>query len=175
MVNNNKGLKVSLVLAVAKNGVIGIQNKLPWSLPSDLKRFKETTMGHPVIMGRATYDSIGGPLPGRDNIVLTRSGAIEDAGVHTANSLEEACSLAGRFAANRKVIEIMIIGGGDVFDQTRGMADKVYLTTVDMEADGDTSFRALDAANWKEISSEDIKAGPKDSADFNVSVFDRSS
>ena len=173
MANDTQDFKVSLVLAVAKNGVIGDQNKLPWNLPSDLKRFKETTMGHPVIMGRTTFDSIGKPLPGRDNIVLTRSGAVEDVGVHTANSLEEACSLAKRFAANRQVEEIMIIGGGDVFEQTRGMADKVYLTTVDMDVDGDTTFRALNAANWKEISSEDVEACPKDSADFNVSVYER--
>ena len=173
MANDGHDFKISLVLAVAKNGVIGIQNKLPWNLPSDLKRFRETTMGHPIIMGRATFESIGAPLPGRDNIVLTRSGAIEDAGVHTANSLEEACSLAKRFAANRKVEEVMIIGGGEIFEQTRGMADKVYLTTVDMEVEGDTSFRALNAANWQEISSEDVKAGPKDSADFNVSVHER--
>lgn len=168
------GLKVALVLAVAKNGVIGDQNKLPWTLPSDLKRFKETTMGHPVVMGRNTYESIGGPLPGRDNIVLTRQGAIDDPGVHTANSLEEACSLAKRFAANRKVDEIMIIGGGDIFEQTRGMADKVYLTRVDMDAEGDTTFRDLNAANWEEISREDFKAGEKDSADFTVSVHERS-
>lgn len=166
-------MKVSLVLAVTKNGIIGNQNKLPWTLPSDLKRFKETTMGHPVVMGRTTFESIGAPLPGRDNIVLTRSGVIEHPGVHTANSLEEACSLAKRFAENRDVSEIMIIGGGDIFDQTRGMADKVYLTTVDMEADGDTTFRALDAANWTEVSSEDVKAGPKDTADFTVSVHER--
>ena len=173
MVLKDTDLKVSLILAVAKNGVIGDQNQLPWNLPSDLQRFKKTTMGHPVIMGRSTFESIGGPLPGRDNIVLTRSGAIDHAEVHTVNSLEEACSLAKRFAINRKVKEIMIIGGGDVFDQIRGMADKVYLTTVDMEAEGDTTFRPLDGANWKEISSEDVKAGPKDSADFRVSVFER--
>lgn len=166
-------IKVSLVLAVAKNGVIGVQNKLPWSLPSDLKRFKETTMGHPVVMGRSTFESIGSPLPGRDNIVLTRSGAVDDPGVHTANSLEEACSLAKRFAQNRNVKEIMVIGGGDVFEQIRGMADKVYLTTVDMDAEGDTTFRALNASNWKELSSEWVEAGPKDSAGFTVSVHER--
>jgi len=174
MANTDPDMKVSLVLAVAKNGIIGDQNKLPWNLPSDLKRFKETTMGHPVIMGRPTYESIGGPLPGRDNIVLTRSGVIDDPGVHTANSLEEACSLAKRFAINRGVKEIMIIGGGDVFEQIRGMADKVYLTVVDMEAEGDTLFRPLDGANWKEISNEIVKAGPNDTADFVVSVYERS-
>lgn len=173
MANDNPDLKVALVLAVAKNGVIGDQNRLPWTLPSDLKRFRELTTGHPVVMGRATFESIGSPLPDRDNIVLTRAGVIEDPGVHTANSLEEACSLAKRFAANRGAMEIMIIGGGDVFDQTRGMADKVYLTTVDMEAEGDTTFRALDAANWKEVSREHVKAGPNDSADFTVSVHER--
>lgn len=173
MANEEPDMKVSLVLAVTKNGIIGDQNKLPWTLPSDLKRFKATTMGHPVVMGRTTFESIGAPLPGRDNIVLTRSGVIDHPGVHTANSLEEACSLAKRFAGNRNVNEIMIIGGGEIFDQIRGMADKVYLTTVDMEVEGDTTFRALDAANWKEISSEDVKAGPKDTADFTVSVHER--
>lgn len=173
MANEQTDIKVSLVLAVAKNGIIGAQNSLPWTLPSDLKRFKETTMGHPVVMGRTTFESIGSPLPGRDNIVLTRSGVVDHPGVHTANSLEEACSLAKRFAENRNVNEIMVIGGGDVFDQIRGMADKVYLTTVDMDADGDTTFRSLNAANWKEISSEEVTAGPKDTADFIVSVHER--
>ena len=166
--------KVSLVLAVARNDVIGEQNSLPWSLPSDLKRFRKITMGHPIVMGRNTYESIGGALDGRDNIVLSRSGAIDDHDVHTANSLQEACSLAKRFAKNRGVDEIMIIGGGDVFEQTRGMADKVYLTIVDMDAKGDVKFAPLDAANWKQISSEDVKAGPKDSADFTVKVYERS-
>lgn len=173
MANDDPDIKVSMVLAVARNGIIGDQNKLPWNLPSDLKRFKATTIGHPVVMGRTTFESIGGPLPGRDNIVLTRSGVIDDPGAHTANSLEEACSLAKRFAANRKVNEIMIIGGGEVFDQIRGMADKVYITTVDMDADGDTTFRALDATNWKLISSEEVKASEQDTADFNVSVYER--
>ncbi len=168
-------LKVALVLAVAKNGVIGDQNKLPWNLPSDLKRFKETTIGHPIIMGRKTYESIGKPLEGRDNIVLTRGSIVENTSVHTANSLEEACSLAKRFAANRGVDEIMIIGGGDIFEQTRGMADKIYLTTVDMEAEGDTVFEPLQATNWELVSSEDVKAGPNDTADFNVSIYERDS
>ena len=167
--------KVSLVLAMTKNGVIGDQNQLPWKLPSDLKRFKETTMGHPIVMGRKTYESIGKPLEGRDNIVLTRSGIIEDTSVHTANSLEEACSLAKRFAENRGVGEIMIIGGGDIFEQTRGMSEKIYLTTVDMEAEGDTVFGPLQATNWELISSDDVKAGPNDTADFNVSVYERDS
>ena len=122
--------KVALILAMSKNGVIGEQNALPWSLPTDLKHFKKITTGHPVVMGRNTFDSIGAPLPDRDNIVLTRTGAVDDPGVCTANSLEEACSLAKRFASARKAREIMIIGGGDVFEQVRGMADKVYLTTV---------------------------------------------
>lgn len=167
-------LKIALVLAVAQNGVIGDQNKLPWTLPSDLKRFRETTMGYPLIMGRNTYESIGRPLPGRDNIVMTRTGAIDHPDVHTANCLEEACSLAKRFARNRKVDEIMIIGGGDIFEQTRGMADKVYLTRVAMDAQGDILFRDLNAANWKEISSESFTASEKDSADFTVSVHERS-
>ena len=165
--------KVALVLAVAKNNVIGDQDQLPWNLPSDLKRFKQTTMGHPIVMGRKTYESIGKPLEGRDNIVLTRSGIVDHPGVHSANSLEEACSLAKRFALNRGAKEIMIIGGGDIFEQTRSMADKIYLTTVDMDAKGDIIFRPMEATNWELVSSEDVEAGPKDTADFNVSVYAR--
>ena len=165
--------KVSLVLAVSKNGVIGDQNALPWSLPSDLKRFREITMGHPVVMGRTTYESIGKPLDGRDNIVLTRGEPIENPKVHTANSLQEACKLALRFAANRGVDEIMIIGGGKIFEETRSMADRVYLTEVDLEVEGDTTFRPLNARNWKLVSSEKFSAGPGDTADFTAKVFDR--
>jgi len=167
--------KVALILAVSKNGVIGEQNAMPWKLPTDLKRFKKITTGHPIVMGRRTYESIGGPLPNRENIVLSKAGVIDNPAVQTAGSLEEACSLAKRFAANRKVDEIMIIGGGDVFEQVRGKADKVYLTTVDLEVEGDTVFRPLNAKNWKQISTEDVVAGPNDSANMTFSVHERKS
>ncbi len=165
--------KTVLVLAMSKNGVIGDDNQLPWNLPSDLKRFKGTTIGHPIVMGRKTFESIGRPLPGRDNIVLTRSGRFEDDNVHAVSSLEEGLALAQKFADQRGVDEIMIIGGGDVFEQTRGDADKIHLTIVDLELEGDTVFSPLEPDIWNLVSSQKVSAGPKDTADFVAQVFER--
>lgn len=166
-------IKISLVVAAARNGVIGIQNSLPWNLPSELKRFKELTSGHPVIMGRTTYEAIGRPLPDRDNIVLTRGDIIDDPTVHTVNSIEEAISLAKRFAVHRKVDEIMVVGGGQIYEQTLSMADRIYFTRVEMDADGDTLFPDLSPERWREISREEHKAGPDDNADFTILTLDR--
>ena len=164
---------ISLVLAVSRNGVIGDKNGLPWSLPSDLKRFRKLTMGHPLIMGRATFESIGRPLDGRDNIVLTRRGTIDHDKVYTASSLDDALAKARRFAHDRKVDEIMVIGGGQVFDATRDMAGRVYLTHIDMDVAGDTLFRPLNRHNWVLKSRKDCAAGPDDSAGFSACVYER--
>jgi len=165
--------KIVLVLAMSRNGVIGDNNQLPWNLPSDLKRFKETTIGHPIVMGRKTFESIGRPLPGRDNIVLTRSAQFADENVHGVSSLEEGLALAQKFADKRGVDEVMIIGGGDVFEQMRGAAEKIHLTTVQTNLEGDTVFRPLEPENWQLVSSQEVSAGPKDSADFVAQVYER--
>jgi len=166
-------IRISLVVAAARNGVIGMQNALPWKLPSDLKRFKEITVGHPIVMGRKTYEAIGQPLMDRDNIVITRGEIIEDPTVHTVNSIEEAIALAKRFAINRGVDEIMIAGGGQIYEQTLAIADRIYFTRVDMEVDGDTVFPNLNPERWTETAREDMKAGPKDNADFTFLTLDR--
>ena len=166
-------IKTSLVVAVARNGVIGIHNTLPWKLPSELKRFKALTTGHPVIMGRTTYEAIGRPLPDRDNIVLTRGEIIDDPTVHTVNSIEEGVALAKRIATNRGIDEIMIIGGGQIYEQMIGLADRIYFTRVEMDAEGDTLFPELNPERWKEISREEHKAGPDDNADFTIMTLDR--
>lgn len=169
----NGELQVSLVVAVAENGVIGAGGKLPWSLPSELKRFKEVTMNHPIVMGRRTYDSIGRALPGRDNIVVTRRAVIDDPAVHTVNSIEEALALASRLAASRRVNEIMVIGGAEIFEQVRPHADRIYLTRVHAEFEGDTYFPELEPARWREIDRQDYQAGPKDNADYSIAVLER--
>ncbi len=166
-------IRISLVVAAARNGVIGMQNALPWKLPSDLKRFKEITTGHPIVMGRKTYEAIGQPLMDRDNIVVTRGEIIEDPTVHTVNSIEEAIALAKRFAINRGVDEIMVVGGGQIYEQTLPMAHRIYFTRVDMDVEGDTVFPKLNAERWKETAREDMKAGPKDNADFSFLTLDR--
>ena len=167
------GIKISLVVAAARNGVIGIQNTLPWTLPSELKRFKELTTGHPLVMGRKTYEAIGQPLAKRDNIVVTRGEIMDDPTVHTVNSVEEGIALAKRFAVNRKVDEIMIIGGGQIYEQTLPLADRIYFTSVDMDVEGDTLFPNLSPERWREIAREEHKAGPDDSADYTIVTLDR--
>ncbi len=165
--------KITLVVAMARNRVIGVQNRLPWYLPTELKQFKKLTSGHPMIMGRKTYEAIGRPLPDRDNIVVTRGEVMEDPRVHTVNSIEEGLALAQRFAINRGVDQIIIAGGGQIYEQTLAKAQRIYLTEVDMEIEGDTMFPELNPKRWKEVGREDFKAGPEDNADFSIVTYER--
>jgi dihydrofolate reductase len=163
----------ALVVAVSANGVIGVRNALPWRLPSELRRFKKLTMKRPLIMGRRTHESIGRALPGRDNIVITEGGVIDNPDVHTVNSVEEAIALAERLAKSRRASEIMVIGGAQIFEQTRPLADRVYLTRVHLEVEGDTFWKDLDPARWKEVKSRRYKAEEGDEADYTMLVYDR--
>lgn len=140
---------ISFVVAMARNGVIGKDNQLPWRLPADLRHFKAVTMGKPIIMGRKTYDSIGRPLPGRTNIVVTRDPAYQAEGCVVAHSIE-----AGLVAAG-DAEEVMVIGGADFYRQLLSRADRIYLTLIDAEVEGDTWFPELDTARWHERSRED--------------------
>jgi dihydrofolate reductase len=163
----------SLVVAVSDNGVIGVRNALPWRLPSELERFKRLTMKRPIIMGRRTHESIGRALPGRDNIVVTEGHVIDNPDVHTVNSVEEALALAERLARSRRAAEIMIIGGAQIFEQTRPLADRVYLTRVHKEVEGDTHWTDLNPARWQEVKSRRYKAADGDEADYTMLVYDR--
>lgn len=144
---------VSLVVAAAVNGVIGRENRIPWHLPEDLAHFKRLTLGHPVVMGRKTYESIvamlGKPLPGRTNIVVTRQAAFEAPGCIVASSLDAA------FAAARETEEIFVIGGVEIYRLALERADRVYLTRICAAFEGDTTFPALDPAHWRETARED--------------------
>jgi dihydrofolate reductase len=139
------GMSISLAVARASNGVIGRANSLPWHLPADLQRFKKTTMGKPILMGRRTYDSIGRALPGRLNLVLTRDPAWQAPGVIAVHSLAEA------FEAARDATEIFVIGGADLFQLVMPLADRIYLTDVHADVPGDTVFPAPAANEWREI------------------------
>lgn len=145
-------MKLAIIVAAAKNGVIGNNNQLPWHLPQDLKYFKSVTLGKPVIMGRKTYESIGRPLPGRTNIVVTRSADWSAAdGVVIVNSLEQALDEARKAitASATSVTEAMIIGGAEIYRSALPLVDRVYLTQVDIEIDGDAFFPALPDAEWQ--------------------------
>jgi len=166
-------LRLSLIAAVARNGVIGAAEGMPWRLSTDLQRFKRLTLGKPVIMGRKTFATIGRPLPGRANIVLTRHGGVPLAGVTYAASLDAAIAMAATHAAMRGVGEAMVIGGGQVYAETIRHADRLYITQVDASPVGDTYFPPIDPAVWEGISSERIAAGEKDDAATTFVIYER--
>jgi dihydrofolate reductase len=169
----HRSLPLALVVAVARNGVIGEHNALPWKLPSELKRFRDITTGHPCIMGRKTWDSIGKPLKNRDNIVLTRGAPIAAEGVLTVRTLDEAIATATACAKDRGSRELMIIGGGEIYRQTLPMASRIYLTRVDLDASGDTYFPEIDPLDWAEVSRQPITPGPNDSCPYTVTILER--
>jgi len=140
---------ISLIVAHDKNRVIGYKNQMPWHLPGDLKYFKETTMGKPLIMGRKTFESIGRPLPGRRNIVITRNKDYHHEGIEVASSFEEALKLAG------DAEEIMVIGGGQIFKMALPMADRLYITHIDHAFEGDTYFPEYEE-EWKAVSASEV-------------------
>ena len=165
-------VKLVLVAAHAENGVIGRDGDMPWRLPSDLKHFKAVTLGTPVIMGRKTYLSIGRPLPGRANIVVSRSGFSAE-GIETAASLDKALERARSHAQNSGADRVSVIGGGQIYALAIDRADDLILTEVDAEIEGDTVFPAIDSSLWKKISlSEPVKT-EKDSHSVRFAVWRR--
>ena len=138
---------VSMIVAMARGRVIGKDNKLPWRLPADLAFFKKTTMGRPVIMGRKTYESIGRPLPGRRNIVVTRDAGFAAEGCEAAHSPEEALRMAGEG-------ETFVIGGSEIYARFMPLADKLYVTAIDESFDGDATFPEIDLNEWTLTASE---------------------
>lgn len=144
--------RLSLIVAMDENRLIGNKNKLPWHLPADLAFFKRTTMGKPIVMGRKTYQSIGKPLPGRRNIVITRDAAFSAAGCEVANSIETAMSLTNDDD------EVMLIGGASLYQQTIARATRLYITRIHHSFEGDTWFPKIDLREWKTVNREDFDA-----------------
>jgi len=167
--------RISLVLvaAVAENGVIGQGGALPWRLRSDMKHFRAATMGKPVVMGRKTYLSIGKPLPGRTNIVASRDRAFAAPGVLVAETVEAALAVARGDALRRGVGEIAIIGGADLYAQIMDRADRLVITRVHLQPDGDTTFPVINSNVWREVERSEHGAGPEDEAPFAVLVYRR--
>jgi dihydrofolate reductase len=165
--------QIVLIVAVAENGVIGADGAMPWRLKSDLQRFKALTFGRPVVMGRKTFVSIGRPLPGRTNIVITRDRDFRAAGVVVTSTLADAMAIATGDALRRFATEIAVIGGAEIYAQCFACADRLEITEVHARPDGDTRFATIDAADWEEVARVRNPAGPNDSADFSYVTFRR--
>ena len=160
-------MRISIVVAVASNGVIGREGGLPWHLPDDLKRFKSITMGKPLIMGRATHESIGRALPGRQNIVVTRQRGYVAEGCDVVSSPGDALRAAG------DADEVMVIGGGDIYAQFLRRTDRIHLTRVDTDVNGDTFFPPLDPAEWQVLEREEFPAGEGREYGFTYELLER--
>ena len=160
-------MRISLIVAASTNDVIGVRGQLPWHLPNDFKYFKEITMGKPVLMGRLTWDSIGKPLPGRTNIVMTRQPGFAAQGASVVGSTAAAIDAAGE--AN----ELMVIGGGQVYQQFIDSADRIYMTRVNAHIEGDALFPALDPQQWSLTSCQKKTADERHAFDYEFRVFDR--
>lgn len=155
-------MDISIVVAVSRNSVIGREGGLPWRLSTDLKRFKALTLGKPVVMGRLCYDSIGKPLPGRPNIVITRNRDFAPDGVIVSHSLEEGMARAEDEANRLGVDEICVIGGGVVYREAMEVATILFVTHIDADIDGDTTFPKIDLRVWDAVASETVPAGDRD-------------
>jgi dihydrofolate reductase len=169
----SRELGLVLVAAIAENGVIGRDGGLPWRLRSDLKHFRDLTLGHPVVMGRKTHDATGKPLSGRTNIVVTRDPAFAAPGVVVAPGLDAALAVARGDARRRGVADIMVIGGGDLYGQTIECAARLEVTRVHARPEGDSVFPQIDPAHWREIRRCEHPAGPGDDVAFTTLIYER--
>lgn len=165
--------RLCLIAAVAENGVIGRGNALPWRIPSELKYFKRTTKGHPVIMGRKSFESLPAALPARTNIVVTRQAGYDAAGAVVAGSLDAAIALARDIARRDGVDNIFICGGADIYRQALPLCDALYLTEIHARPDGDTFFPAFDRADWVETFREAPAAAAGETAAYSLTVLER--
>jgi dihydrofolate reductase len=159
--------RISLIAALARNGVIGIENRLPWRLPEDLAHFKALTLGHPVIMGRKTFESLGRPLPGRTNVVITRNPDYRPAGCLVADSIPSALTLSA------DADEVFFIGGAELYAQTLPLAGRLYLTEVQIDAEGDARFPEFERSAFREVSRESHRGQKGDALDFDFVVYER--
>lgn len=167
--------RLSLIAALDRDRGIGRGNELPWRLPDDLKRFKALTLGKPVIMGRKTWASIGRPLPGRPNIVISRDPDFRAEGATAVGSLDEAITLARQQARALGVDEVCVIGGGEIYRQAMRAADILHITQVSAEVDGDTRFPPVDPGIFERIVDEPLPQGEKDSHAMRFSTWRRKS
>lgn len=160
-------MTISIIAAMAKNRVIGCENKLPWNLPADLKRFKKLTLGHHIIMGRKTYESIGKPLPGRTSIIITRQENYKAPGCYVVNSIEDALKTASNDD------EVFITGGEQVYKQTLNLAERLYLTLIGVDLKGDAYFPKFNEKDFELISRENHLRDKENPHPFSFLVYER--
>jgi dihydrofolate reductase len=167
-------MRKALIVAMSQNRVIGRNNQLPWYLPGDLKYFKQATMGKPIIMGRKTWDSIGRPLPGRMNVIISRNTQWRAPdGTVAAASLSEAMNKASAHAELEGSEEVMIIGGGQIYAEALPVVDRMYITKVHADIDGDAFFPEVNWEEWKEIGREDFSASGNNPYDYSFVIYQR--
>ena len=166
-------VQISMIAGVAENGVIGSEQTIPWRVPSDMAYFKATTMGKPVVMGRKQYETVGRPLPGRTNIVITRQEGYQPEGVVVFHTIEAALDKARAVAADDGVDEVMIIGGGELYAQLMAQADRLYISHIDLSPPGDVVFPAITPEDWTVIDLPEVVPNPKDQASYRVKVYAR--
>ena len=164
---------ISLIVAVAENGVIGRDGGMPWRMSTDLKRFRSLTMGKPVIMGRKTFESLGKPLEGRDNIVVTRQAGWAGEGALVATDINAAFTTALSAAQERQVDEIVVIGGAQIYAAAMPRVTRIYLSKIHGAPEGDTTLPDLDSEVWQQKSTETVAAGPRDDYDHTFIVYER--
>ena len=167
-----KSLPLSLIAALGENRVIGVDNSMPWHLPGDFKYFKATTLGKPIIMGRKTWDSLGRPLPGRLNIVVSRQAGLQLDGAEVYPSLESAVVRAQEWANQQGIDEVMLIGGAQLYAQGMAQADRLYLTRVALSPEGDAWFPEFDLTQWKLVSNIENPA-VDDKPAYNFEVWEK--
>ena len=168
-----ENVKVSLIAAVAENGVIGKDGKLPWHIRSEFQYFRNTTVGRPIVMGRKSFESLGKPLPKRANIIVTRDKGFAVEGAIVTHSLEEGINIARGIAEKDGVDELFIGGGSEIYRLSLPGADRLYLTEVHMKPQGDTLFPAFDREEWQEVKREFHKAKEGETADYTITVLER--
>jgi len=166
-------MKLSLIVAQSKNRVIGNNNELPWRLPKDLQYFKRVTLGKPIIMGRKTYDSIGRPLPGRVNIVISSNQALVIEGVTVVTSLQGALDLAKVVCEEQEIDEVMVMGGAQVYRQALPLVDRLYITQVDAVIDGDAFFPEIDYSHYQQVDDEQHFADESNPYNYQFLTFDK--
>lgn len=162
-------MKISMIAAMAHDRVIGKDNQMPWHLPADLAHFKRVTLGKPVLMGRKTFESIGRPLPGRRNLVISRNPGYQAEGIEVLGSVEAALALL----AGSSVEELMVIGGGHLYAEMLPSADCLYLTRIDLAVEGDTRFPAFDDGQWQRVDCESHSADEKNPYPYSFETWQR--
>lgn len=166
-------VRISMIAAVAENGVIGSGQAMPWRIPSDFAFFKRMTLGKPIVMGRKQFETVGKPLPGRTNIVVTRQENYQPEGVEVFGDVEEALERAVAVVEASGGEEVMVIGGGDIYAQVLGRADRLYISHVDLSPSGDVYFPPIDPTEWVVVDLPEVEPSTKDDASYRVKVYER--